>query len=210
MAVMGRFGGSKSLLIQAMFLGLFLQAGCSRQVEVPTEEGAAQATPFHDDGGMSGSSISDASAAIDSSSSERELPFHDVQSLPAGTLLMVRLKDPISLEKPGTNNLFEASVDTPVMVEGNTLIPQGSVVTGRIESARTSRMKPGRGYMRLALQSVHIEGIDLPVQTASLFVRPSAQNDLSSSVVHLEKGHRLTFRLTKPVYTALQAARATR
>ena len=90
------------------------------------------------------------------------------------------------------------------------LIPRGADVTGRVESARTSQMKPGRGYIQLALQSVRVGGVDVPVQTASLFVRQSPQKDSSAPVIRLEKGHRLTFRLIQPVYAANQTPQITR
>jgi hypothetical protein len=124
---------------------------------------------------------------------------------------MVRLKGPISASAAGESNSFQASIDQPVLVEGNTLIPRGTVVTGRVQSARSSKVKPGRGYVQLALNSVHIAGADLPMQTASLFVRQSAglktsKNTVSSAAFHLDKGYRLTFRLTEPVYTAVQSS----
>ena len=57
---------------------------------------------------------------------ETSLPFHDSNSLPAGTLLTVRLKNPISAEIPDANLAFEAVVDEPVAVEGNQLVPRGA------------------------------------------------------------------------------------
>ena len=123
---------------------------------------------------------------------------------------MVRLKDPISADKTGNPNSFEASIDQPVVIEGNTLIPQGAIVTGQVESARLSKVKPGRGYVRLALHSVQVSGVDLPLHTASLFVRQSSPDGPSGPTVRLQKGHRLTFRLTEPAFTASQSSRGTR
>jgi hypothetical protein len=88
------------------------------------------------------------------------------------------------------------------VIDGNILISRGAVVTGRVESARTSNLKPNRGYLRLALESVNVAGVDVPVQTASLFVRQSPQDDGSGSLIRLEKGRQLTFRLREPVYAA--------
>ena len=119
---------------------------------------------------------------------------------------MVRLKNPISADKPDPNDFFDATMDEPVMMDGNTLIPRGADVTGHIESARASTMKPGRGYVQLVLQSVRVAGSDIPVQTASLFVRPSPQTGFSAHAIRLEKGHRLAFRLTQPLYAANHTA----
>jgi hypothetical protein len=170
--------------------------------------------------------------------SETGIPFHDPANLPAGTLLTVRLKNSISAENPGANGIFEAVVDDPVVIEGNRLVPRGATVVGRVESARASRVKRNRGYIRLALDSIHFAGVSLPIQTSSLFVRGSAGNvqvstrqgaqgevargevsessagwsapsqgeappgEASPVMIRLEKGRRLTFRLTESAYVA--------
>lgn len=135
-------------------------------------------------------------------------PFHDSQNLPAGTLLTVRLKNPVAATNSVTEASFEATVEEPVVVEGNTLIPRGSVAAGRVESAHSSQLKPNRGYVRLALASVRVGDVDVPMQTASLFARQSPGVDDSSPLTGLEKGRRLTFRVTEPVYITNQRAPA--
>ena len=61
-----------------------------------------------------------------------------------------------------------------MVIDGNKLIPRGAAVSGRVESARASNLKRNRGYVRLVLETIHLSGASLPVQTASLFVRGSA------------------------------------
>jgi hypothetical protein len=158
-------------------------------------------------------------AAEDTSLQAASLPFHDSQNLPAGTLLTVRLKNPVSTDNlstdslstnnpftksPGAGNTFEAIVDKPVVIEGNTLVPRGASVAGRVESARASAVESSRGYVRLTLDAIAFEGRDLPIQTASLYARAQAEvnghSEDPTRVVHLEKGRRLTFRLTEPAY----------
>jgi hypothetical protein len=201
---MSWFCGVKAFWIGATAVVLLVGAGCSRPVGVPAEEGSAQTgqTPFHDDAAPSSTALADYYSSGDSSkNSENHLPFHDSQDLPAGTLLMVRLNDAIAAGKSGVLDSFVASLDEAVVVGGNTLIPRGAAVIGRVESAHTSNLKPNRGYLRLVLESVHVGGGDLPVQTASLFVRQSPKDDASGSQIRLEKGRQLTFRLSEPAYT---------
>jgi hypothetical protein len=171
---------------------------------------------------------------------EPDLPFHGPQdhdsqshslqnlgpqSLPAGTLLTVRLENPISAENPDGTATFEAILDQPIVIDGNKLVPVGAQVSGRVESAQSSNLKRNRGYLRLTLASIQFGAVDVRVQTASLFVRgnagqsqasqnqasesqalanPSLQNrsEAAATVIRLEKGHRLVFRLTEPVYVA--------
>lgn len=82
-------------------------------------------------------------------------------------------------------------------------------VTGRVESARTSELKPDRGYLRLSLAFLHVGAVDVPLQTASLFARQDS-GAASLSTVRLEKGRRLTFRLTEPVSLHPQRTQASR
>lgn len=201
---MSRF--RRSVGLWPIALALLATPSCSRPGEVPTVDGAAQPgqAPFHDD----------APTPVDpvpaSANTAPVLPFHDSDHLPVGTLLTVRLKEAISPGTPGAPESFEGTLDEPVVIQGKTLLPRGAVVSGRVESFRTSRLKPARGYIRLTLESVQSDTLDLPLQTASLFVRPTPQQDASDSTVRLDKGHRLTFRLSEPVYLVTQRAQAFR
>ena len=215
---MSRFRRPQGLTIWPMLLALVWAAGCARPAGLQSGDGAAHAdqhqVPFHDGEGTPVARQGDAPAAQDSSlNPEADLPFHDPQNLPAGTLLTVRLKNPISAENPGANGTFEAVVDEPVVIEGNKLVPRGATVAGRVESARASNLRRNRGYVRLALDSIHLAGVNLPIQTSSLFVRGNAgdthvpqgdvpQSEAPAAVIRLEKGRRLTFRLTEPAYVA--------
>ena len=175
---------------------------CSRPIEVPIDDTAIQTdrAPFRQVN--SESTETAAPAAGEPSLTENGLPFRP-QELPAGTLLRVRLEAAIS----GTrSDSFEGSIDEPVVIRGKTVIPQGTIVSGRVESASSSDVKPGRGYVRLALTSLRISGSDVPVRSASLFTRAHNPGHHVDPVIRLEKGHRLTFRLTEPLYSLTQTA----
>jgi hypothetical protein len=118
------------------------------------------------------------------------------ESLPAGTLLTVRLKNPVLTV---VSNSFEAVVDEPVTVHGDELIPRGAVAGGRVEFVRTSDLRPDRGLVRLALESVHLGSVDIPLKTASLFGSRATLKNASNSTVLLEQGRRMTFRITGKV-----------
>jgi hypothetical protein len=216
---MSRFRGRRGLNVAITLLSLLGAVGCAPPGELPSGEGATpagqQQIPFHEGGGRP-SPTGDPSTAQDSGNDakpETDLPFHDPQNLPAGTLLTVRLKNPISAEHADATAIFEAVVDQPILMEGNQLVPVGATVAGRVESARASNLKRNRGYLRLTLASIHLAGVDVPLQTSSLFVggnagqtqapqSPVLDGQASATVVRLEKGRRLVFRLTQPVYVA--------
>lgn len=203
MIVMNPCGALRSIVLWLMLFALISVMGCSRQIDVPSEEAAAQSdqAPFRE----VGSNSIGASAPVpeDPSSKHSGLPFHDSQNLPAGTLISVRLDASISAGQP---NSFEGSVDEPVVILGKTILPRGTLVSGRVEFASSSNVRPDRSYVRLALISIRLAGTDVPVQTASLFARQHNPEGASNPIIRLEKGHRLTFRLTEPVYSLLQTA----
>jgi hypothetical protein len=217
----GRMPAMLLALLLAMSLALFFTAGCARPAG-PQSDGATvhaepHPVPFHNGEGTTPRHDSHTTQEI-GSNPETGPPFHDPANLPVGTLLTVRLKTPISAENPGAHGTFEALVDEPVVIEGNKLIPRGATVAGRVESARVSNIKRNRGFVRLALDSIRLAGLSLPIQTSSLFVRGStgsvrtAPNEVAPGetppveappvLIRLEKGRRLTFRLTEPAYVA--------
>ena len=204
---MRQFPATRSLTLGTILLALLVTIGCAPPDGLPSADGTAQTeqhkVPFHDTDGKS-SSPNSTPAQNSGPKPEMDLPFQDPQSLPAGTLLTVRTKNPISAENPDVNETFEAMVDQPVVIDGNQLVPLGAMVSGRVESARASKLKRNRGYVRLTLESIQLAGSDVPVQTSSLFVRGRAGPTQASEspVVRLERGRRLVFRLTEPVEVA--------
>ncbi len=214
---MSRLRGPRGLTIAPIVMALLCVLACSPPAGMQPGTGAAQAdqpqVPFHDEDGKLSRS-SDSSGAQDNRlTPETDLPFRDPQNLPAGTLLTVRLQNAISAENPDANGTFQAVVDQPIVIEGNKLVPLGTVVSGRVESARASNLKRNSGYLRLTLDSIDLAGSKLPVQTSSLFVHGNAgqtevlqsqvpQGKASPTVIRLEKGRRLIFRLSEPLYLA--------
>jgi hypothetical protein len=214
---MNRFRGLPGLSTWPLLLALGCAAGCARPAGLQSDESPApsdqHSVPFHKTDGTPVVQQGDSSTAAQNGNSETALPFQDPQNLPAGTLLTVRLKGPISAVNPGAKGTFEALVEEAVVVDGNKLVPRGAIVGGRVESARASNVRRNQGYVRLTLDSIHLAGTDLPIRTASLFVRgiagdpqvstvTSPHGEPSGAVIHLEKGRRLTFRLTEPAYVA--------
>ena len=192
-----------------MLLALLGACACNEPTSVPGDESSAPTdqhqAPFHD---QASQSVTSGSAkllkASDQTARPEKLPFQE-ENLPAGTLITVSLKSAVSAGN-SIHNTFEAVVDEPVAIRGNTLIERGATVSGRVQSVRTSNIKPDRGYICLALSSIHVGGIDMAVQTADLYARQSQMNGKSSSVLRLAKGRRLTFRLTEPAYVSSQRA----
>jgi hypothetical protein len=207
MSFTSQLGGPNHRPLWPLTLLLLSAVACTRPAGAPTDQSALESghqAPFQQD-----------AARADSVSLENRvtpgntLPFHDSQNLPGGTLLTVRLSNPVYAETAITSSSFEALVVEPVVVEGNVVVPRGAVVSGLVESVRASQVKPGRGYVRLTLQSIQIGDSEVPLHTASLFAPQASFHNAAPPLVRLEKGRQLTFRLTEPAYTSNQRAKLT-
>lgn len=189
------------LLTLSLCLGFGI--GCSRLELSHAGEGALvsskQALPFHPE-----PVVTDERPAVPpDSKSVRALPFHSEQQpgiLQSGTLLTVQLEKPLSFARARPEDTFLASVAAPFTMDGQILVDRGTVVTGHVESAHLN-LHGGilsRGYFRLTLSTITIDGRHISLQTSSLFTRGSPVSKLRPAGVGLEKGHHLTFRLTAP------------
>lgn len=200
MVIMPAYRQIRGSLFGLILAALLSTIACSRPIgdisDQTTPPVQQRQTPFQSDVPNS------ARPVVTSEDASGNLPFQTSESLPAGTLVTVQLKRSVYARNSISPTSFEAVVVQPVMSEGNTLIPAGATVAGRIEAARSSYIKPHRGYVRLALESVHVGDSDLPVQTASLFAREAPLSDQAAFPIQLEKGRRLTFRLAEPIYAA--------
>lgn len=133
--------------------------------------------------------------------------LHDLQGLPLGTLLTIRLTSPVYAESSISSSSFRGVVSEAVVIGGNTVIPRGATVAGLVESVRASEVKPSRGYVRMALQSVQFGGSELSLHTASLFAPPAKSPGPAPSWIRLERGRQLTFRVSEPPYPLDQQAK---
>jgi len=203
MCRMSEFGRSRAWIGPLLGVVLLSLACSRRSPDLPTE-GAAQPgqTPFD----THASSDTDSEQSNSSSGVSDTNPPFQSEFLPSGTLLTISLKAPV-VAVNGSKDSFEGTVDEPVSIDGNVLIPRGATVSGRIESARISKVRPDRGYVRLALDAVEIDSSSLRVQTASLFARQLPQSDTPPGTIRLEKGRRLTFRVTEPIFFHAQSAK---
>jgi hypothetical protein len=202
---MSGFRRSRALL-PSLLLAFLFSLGCSgRSPDLPGD-GANQTsqTPFQTQ--VTSASDHELRSSSSQATAEKSPPFQNAQVLPAGSLLTVSLKTPVTAGLP--KDSFEATVDVPVSVDGNVVIPRGSTVSVRIESAHISKVQPDRAYVRLTLESLHIDSLSIALQTASLFARQPAPTRSISGTIRLEKGRRLTFRLIEPIFFSTQRAKS--
>lgn len=192
-------------------LALVATVGCSRPFET-TVEGAARPSqaPLSAPAGTNPASQTPDLTPVANAQRQQSLPFQPSQEVPAGTLLTVRLQTPITVRVPIMEDAFEAVIDRAVEVNGNTLIPTGTSVAGHVESVFVSQMEPRRGCVGLELDSVRLGDANITLQTSNLFARQTSSRAVDKSAVRLERGHRLTFRLTEPISIIFHSTQASR
>jgi len=104
-------------------------------------------------------------------------PVHDAQppaqmstagmTLPAGTNFVIRMIDSVDSERDRLGASFHASLDQPVMIDGNQVIPRGADVTVKLVDSKQSGKLAGRTELALSLQSISMNGrmVDVNTQT---------------------------------------------
>jgi hypothetical protein len=149
----------KATSLAVLFLALTLATACSRQPGVQaSDENAAsdQQLPF--DRAADKNGISPTGSLTPS-------------TIPAGTPLTVRLQSSVSSAESHSGESFDAVLDEPIVIDGQTVAPRGAVVTGKVVAAKASGHLQDPGYLRLTLTSLEVNGKPLPLETSSVFVK---------------------------------------
>jgi hypothetical protein len=124
-------------------------------------------------------------------------------TVPKGTAISATVGQTLASDKNKVGDTFAASLNTPIEVEGKTVIPKGAHVTGKIVTVKKHELK-------VALSSVVIHGKSYPLDTNSIAGPKSpvkkdakdtdkAKAKTDKNVTLLTAKSKLTFKLAKPV-----------
>ena len=153
-----------------LLIGLTL-AGCSQREGLPT--------------------------ADDNATADQHLPFEGTSdkggifptgsltptAIPAGTPLTVHLRASLSSATSRSGDSFEALLDEPIVVRGQTVAPRGATAAGKVLEARASGQLQDPGYMRLVLTAIALNGKSLPIKTSSIFVKRGSHEKRNLTVI---------------------------
>lgn len=95
-------------------------------------------------------------------------PAYNSAEIPAGTVLVVRLVDGVDSDRDTMGKTFRASVDEPVVVSGQTVIPRGADVVAKLVDERQSGKFEGRAVLTLDLMQVMINGRMVDISTSDV------------------------------------------
>lgn len=102
--------------------------------------------------------------------------------LPAGTNLVVRLIDGVDSEVNHVGQTFAASIDEPVMINGETVIPRGADAVVKLVDAKDSGKFTGRSELTLNLVSVKIDGRPVDINTQTVSRESSSRGERTAKV----------------------------
>ena len=86
-------------------------------------------------------------------------------TIPAGTHISVRTIDSIDSAENHVGDRFQASLEEPLIVDGNVLIPKDADVYGRLAESKESGTFSGRSQLRLELTGIVVNGQTIPLVT---------------------------------------------
>jgi hypothetical protein len=101
---------------------------------------------------------SDASGLQTQRAYEQPNPNATGLQIAAGTPIVVRMVDAVDSQRDPTGATFRATVDEPVVINGQTIIPRNSDAVVKLVQAHQSGSMTGRTALTLALQQVLING----------------------------------------------------
>ncbi len=86
-------------------------------------------------------------------------------TIPSGTTLAVRLVDAIDSEKSQQGQTFHATLDSPLAVEGDVVIPTGADVEGHLVTVQSAGKFAGQSLLVLQLDRISAGGKYYSIQT---------------------------------------------
>jgi hypothetical protein len=136
-------------------LALCFMLGCSGKPSTP-------ASSTENPNAASGGSAAEGAASTKPGASK---PVKQTLTIPAGTVITVRLGETLSSKSSSAGQGFSATVAEPVAVDGKTVIERGAAARGTVVDAKSMGHFKGGALLEVRLNSVTIGGKETPVET---------------------------------------------
>jgi hypothetical protein len=103
--------------------------------------------------------------------------------VPAGTTVSVRLIDPVDSQSDRLGQTYRASIDRPVIVGGQTVIPRGADAVAVLSDEQKSGRIEGRTNLTIALRSVSVNGHTYDLATSNVNKSSGSRTTKSGEVI---------------------------
>lgn len=105
------------------------------------------------------------------------------RTIPAGTVVTLRLIDPINSDQNSAGESFRASLDEPLVVNGQTIAPAGADATVQVVRVDQSGTISGREEIALVLSEIRAHGRTLKPETNHAEVAAKSRSRESAKVI---------------------------
>ena len=112
-----------------------------------------------------GQPADDAAKPSPTSTARYERQTQNTISIPAGTILDVRLGETLDTKRNRPGDRFTATLTRPIVLDGRTVIPRGTPCTGHLTESKASGRFKGRALMSLSLDSFELNGRHHAIKT---------------------------------------------
>jgi hypothetical protein len=103
--------------------------------------------------------------------------------VPAGTQIVVRLIDPVDSDRDRLGQSYRASLDQPLVVNGQTVIPRGAEAIAKLIEAQHSGKIEGRTSLTLDLKTIMVNGRSYDTVTTGVVEASSSRGERSAKVI---------------------------
>ncbi|MBV8896462.1 MAG: hypothetical protein JO051_08115 [Acidobacteriaceae bacterium] len=103
--------------------------------------------------------------------------------VPSGTQIVVRLIDAVNSERDNLGQTYRASVDQPVVVNGQTVIPRGADAVATLIDWQKSGKIEGRTVLTLDLKTITVNGRTYDIVTTGVPEASGSRGERSAKVI---------------------------
>ena len=98
-------------------------------------------------------------------------------TIPAGTRMSVRTIDSIDSTRNRVGFRFQASLEEPLWLDGNIVVPKGADVYGRLDESKETGTFAGRSQLKLQLTGIVVNGQTVPLVTGEYEVSGKSKGE---------------------------------
>jgi hypothetical protein len=113
----------------------------------------------------------------------RNPPVSSGLTIPSDTNVTVRMIDAVNSETARLGQTFRASLDEPVVVNGQEVVPRGADVLTKLVANQQSGKIEGRTSLTLALSTITVNGRPLDVTSSDVKQESSSRGARSTKVI---------------------------
>ena len=103
--------------------------------------------------------------------------------LPSGTQIVIRMIDDVDSERDSVGKTFRASIDEPVVLNGQVVIPRGADVVAKLVDDKQSGKFEGRTVLTLDLMQVQVNGRMVDINTEEVSQSSGSRGSKTAKVV---------------------------